>query len=57
VAWLVAGYRMVLVADPEQGAVTVYRSREDVRIFLGGEVVDRAVVVPGWRLSVAEVFA
>lgn len=27
VAWLEAGCRMVLVADPEQDAVSVYRSR------------------------------
>ena len=50
---------MVLITDPEQGAVTVYRSREDVRILVSeaGDVVDGADVVPGWRLPVAEVFA
>jgi Uma2 family endonuclease len=59
VAWLEAGCCMVLVADPEQDAVTVYRSREDVRILVSeaGDVIDGADVVPGWRLPVAEVFA
>ena len=59
VAWLEAGCRMVPVADPEQDAVTVYRSREDVRILVSeaGDVIDGADVVPGWRLPVAEVFA
>ena len=40
--WLGAGCRMVLVAVPEQGAVTVYRSREDVRILVGGarDIID-----------------
>ena len=58
-AWLGAGCRMVLVAVPEQGAVTVYRSREDVRVLVGGagDIIDGADVVPHWRLPVAEVFA
>ena len=58
-AWLAAGCRMVLVADPSRRAVTVYRSREDIRILVSeaGDVIDGADVVPGWRLPVAEVFA
>lgn len=58
-AWLGAGCRMVLVADPDRGSVTVYRSREDVSILVAeaGDVIDGADVVPGWRLPVAEVFA
>lgn len=56
-AWLEAGCLMVLVADPEWRTVTVYRSREEIRILAGGEAVDGADVVPGWTLPVAEVFA
>ena len=58
-AWLEAGCRMVLVAQPERRAVTVYRSREDIRILTAeaGEVVDGADVVPGWKLSLSEIFA
>lgn len=56
-SWLDAGCRMVLVAEPERKAVTVYRSREDIRILTGDEAVDGADVVPGWRLTVAEIFA
>jgi len=56
-SWLEAGCRMVLVAEPERKAVTVYRSREDIRILTGDEAVDGADVVPGWRLTVAEIFA
>lgn len=58
-AWLEAGCRMVLVADPERRAVTVYRSRDDIRILTAeaGDVVDGADVAPGWRALVAEVFA
>lgn len=56
-SWLEAGCRMVLVVDPERKAATVYRSREDIRILLPGDVVDGGDVVPGWRLPVAEIFA
>ena len=57
--WLEAGCRMVLVVSPERQAVTVYRSREDIRTLTAeaGDVVDGADVVPGWRLPVAEIFA
>ena len=56
-AWLDAGTRMVLVAEPERQVVTVYRSREDIRILTTDEAVDGADVVPGWRLPVAGIFA
>lgn len=56
-AWLDAGCRMVLVADPERRAITVYRSREEIRILVEGDAVDGADVVPGWALPVAEIFA
>ena len=56
-AWLDAGCRMVLVVEPGRKVVTVYRSREDIHILTGDEVVDGADVVPGWRLPVAEIFA
>lgn len=56
-AWLDAGCRMVLVVEPQCRIITVYRSREDIRILAGDEAVDGADVVPGWRLPVAEIFA
>lgn len=52
-AWLEAGCRMVLVADPERRAVTVYRSRSEIHILTAGA----GDVVPGWKLPVAELFA
>lgn len=55
-AWLDAGCRMVLVAEPQRKVVTVYRSREDIRILMGDEAIDGADVVPGWRLPVAGIF-
>lgn len=56
-AWLEAGCRMVLVADPERRIVTVYRSLNNIRILTVGEAVDGEDVVSGWSLSVAELFA
>ena len=56
-AWLDAGCRMVLTVEPARKVVTVYRSREDIRILSTDEALDGADVVPGWRLPVAEIFA
>lgn len=57
--WLEAGCRMVLAVDLEPRRITVYRSREDIRVLTAeaGDVVDGTGVVPGWKLSVAEIFA
>ncbi len=58
-AWLEAGSRMVMVVDPEKRTVTVYRSRDEIRVLTteAGDTIDGAGVVPGWKLSVAELFA
>ncbi len=56
-AWLEAGSRMVLVADAERRTVTVFRSRDDVRILTEGDTIDGADVVPGWKLPLAKLFA
>ncbi len=58
-AWLEAGCRMVLVADPRKRTITVYRSRDDIHVLTAeaGDVVDGADVVTGWKLSLAEIFA
>ena len=56
-AWLEAGCRMVLVADPERRTVTVYRSLLEIRILTGCDAIDGAGVVPGWKLPLAEIFA
>ncbi len=56
-AWLEAGCRMVLVAEPERRTVTVYRSLDDIRMLTENDAIDGADVVPGWTLPVAEIFA
>lgn len=55
--WLDAGCSMVLVVDPKQHTVTVYRSREDIRILAEGDTLDAAGVIPGFSLPVTEIFA
>jgi hypothetical protein len=49
---------MVLVVDPGQQTVKVYRALDDLRILQGeaGETQVGADVVPGWGLPVAESF-
>lgn len=58
-SWLEAGCRMVLVVDPGQRTITIYRSLEDIRILRAEaeEAVDGGDVVPGWRLPLTELFA
>lgn len=54
--WLNAGTHMVVVMDPRKRTVTVYRSREEIRVLTEADTLDGADVVPGWRVSVKELF-
>ena len=56
-AWLEAGCRLVLVADPERRTVTSYRSLDDIHILTEGNAIDGADVVPGWELPISEIFS
>lgn len=53
-----SGSQMVLVVDPGQQTMKVYRALDDLRILQGeaGETHVGADVVPGWGLPVAESF-
>lgn len=53
--WLDAGCAMVLVLDPRERSVTVFRDG-DVRILLGHDVLEGGEVVPGWTVPVRELF-
>lgn len=55
-AWLGHGSRVVWNVDPVAEAVTVYRSRDEVRVRRSGDELDGADVVPGFALPVAELF-
>ena len=54
--WLDAGTRMVLVIEPKKRTVTVYRSRERLRVLGPDDVIDGEDVVPGWRCPVRQLF-
>ena len=54
--WLDAGARAVVVVDPRRQSVTVYRSRSDIVILTGEEVLEVQDVVPGWTLPLRELF-
>ena len=54
--WLDAGSRAVIVVDPRRQSVTVYRSRSDIVILTGDEVLEIQDVAPGWTLPLRELF-
>lgn len=54
--FLDAGTRLLRVVDPDTRTVTVYRSRDDVRVRRAGEALDGEDVLPGFRIEVATVF-
>ncbi len=54
--YLTAGTRLVWVIDPSRETVTVYRSREDIRILGRDDVLDGGDVLPGFDLPIAELF-
>lgn len=54
--WLDAGCRLVWVVYPATRSVTVYRSREDVRVLGEGDALDGSPVFQGFRAGVRELF-
>lgn len=57
VDWLEAGTRMVVVVNPRQRLVTVYRSLAEVLILTPNDALDGSDVVPGWTMKIAELFS
>jgi len=54
--WLEGGARMVWVVSPKLHTVTVYRSLTDIVTLTEKDKLDGADVVPGFQMSVAEIF-
>jgi Uma2 family endonuclease len=54
--WLEAGAAMVLVLNPRQATVTVYRSLHDIAILNTDAVLDLHDVVPEFKVTVKELF-
>ena len=57
VEWLEAGTRMAVIVNPRRQVVTVYRSRSDIAVLTKDDALDGGDVVPGWSVSVRELFA
>ena len=55
--WLAHGVRMVIVVNPRNRAVQVYRSPTDIVTLTEADTLDGGNVVPGWRMAVADIFA
>lgn len=54
--YLDAGSLLVWVVDPQSRTVTVYRSREEIRLIPTDGELDGAEVLPGFRCQVSELF-
>ena len=54
--YLEAGTRLVWVVDPASRTVTVYRSRDEIRLLRADDEIDGADVLPGFHRRVAELF-
>ena len=55
--WLVAGSRAVIVVNPRNRSVTLYRSASEVRVLRDKESLAVQDVVPGWSIPVWELFS
>jgi len=54
--YLAAGTRLVWVVDPRRETVTVYRSRDDIRILGREDELEAPDVLPGFRVEISELF-
>jgi Uma2 family endonuclease len=54
--WFAAGCRMVVVANPRNRTVKVYRSITEVTILIADDTFDGGDVVPGFRILVRRIF-
>ncbi len=54
--WLEAGTRMVWIVSPKLKTVTVYRSLTNIVTMTERDILDGGEVVPGFQISVAEIF-
>jgi Uma2 family endonuclease len=54
--WLEAGTRMVVVVNPRKSIITVYRSLAEITALTETETLDGSDVVPGWKMSVKDIF-
>jgi Uma2 family endonuclease len=54
--YLSAGVRLVWVVDPGTRTVTTYRSLKQVQVLIDEYILDGADILPGFQLSLTELF-
>jgi len=54
--WISAGAKLVWVVDPRRHIVTVYQSLTEIFEIIETDILDGGDVVPGFELSVADIF-
>lgn len=54
--WLLAGTRMVVVVNPDKHIVTVFCSLTDIVKLTENDTLDGGDIVPGWSISVKDIF-
>lgn len=55
--WLESGTRMLWVVSPKMRTVTAYHSLTEIVILTEKDMLDGGNVVPGFKISIAEIFA
>ena len=55
--WLDAGTRMVIVANPRNRTLKVYRSRTEITLLTESDELEGGDVVPGFKVKVSELFS
>ena len=55
-AWLNAGSKIVLVADPKNQTLRVYRNKVHIEVLRSGEEFSCGDVCGNWKISVDEIF-
>lgn len=54
--WLDAGSQMVVVANPKDQTLRIYRDRDSIQILKLGDTFDSGSVCSNWIIEVADVF-
>jgi len=55
--WLEAGTLLVWTISPKLRAITVYRSRTDIKVLTENEMLDGVDVIPGFQYPIARLFS
>lgn len=54
--WLAGGARAVILVNPRTKSVRVCRPQDQVTVLSGTDMLEVPDIVPGWSISVAEIF-